>query len=53
MIFENKSSDTTELNQKEDYTITITKDGYEDQEIHVIQNTGVEVMTKVYDGYHP
>ncbi len=48
MIFENKSSDTAELNQKEEYDITITKDGYEDQEIHVIQNTGVEVVTKVF-----
>jgi type IX secretion system PorP/SprF family membrane protein len=48
MIFENKSSDTTELNQKEEYTITISKDGYEDQEINVIQNTGLEVVTKVF-----
>jgi len=48
MLFENKSSDTTDLNQKEEYDITITKDGYEDQEIHVIQNTGVEVVTKVF-----
>lgn len=48
MIFENKSSDTAELNQKEEYDITISKDGYEDQEIHVIQNTGVEVVTKVF-----
>ena len=48
MIFENKSSDTTELNQKEEYTITITKDGYEDQEINIIQNTGIEVVTKVF-----
>ena len=48
MIFENKSSDTTELNQREEYDITITKDGYQDQEIHVIQNTGVEVVTKVF-----
>jgi len=48
MIFENKSSDTTDLNQKEEYDITITKDGYDDQVIHVIQNTGVEVITKVF-----
>lgn len=48
IIMENKSKDTTNLNQREEYDITITKDGYDEQTVHVIQNTAAQVLTKVF-----
>lgn len=48
LLFEDAKSGNTLINQKEEYKLVVTKDGYNSQEITLIQNTGEDLVQNVY-----
>lgn len=48
LLFEDAKSGNTLINQKEEYKLVVTKDGYKSQEITLIQNTGEDLVQNVY-----